>query len=329
MKKYESFDEALKEINERNTEEAPFLTSDIKFINEEEVTIAGDTKKYPCVFLDSVIKYTKLPKKNVSLLPEENLFNDINTLLDNLGDNIIIRFNNGVPITIFPEKKIQLKYSNILQVFQEKLGDEASVVEGEDFIRISSDLSNFQYNGEEYSVGIDVIAGERYKTPQININMYVRKDDFEISMPFFSKTIKVPNKDNDDKMINDFIVALDKSELKLNLVEERFNKIFSTPLNENIVRVIFSSSGFLPTGSKLNIFARYFAMGEDGKMTNIVTKEEVKDKVVADLLIPIAKEVKELYDSDFIGLETAYKAYVSIGSFFSENNKKFNDAIVY
>src|SRR5690606_35727204 len=130
-----------------------------------------------------------------------------------LGDSIIIRFNNGVPITIFPEKKIQLKYSNILEVFQEKLGDEANVVEGEDFIRISLGLSEFEYGEDEYTVGIDVIAGERYKTPQININMFVRKDNFEVSMPFFSKTIKVSNKDKKDKMINDFIAALDKAEL--------------------------------------------------------------------------------------------------------------------
>lgn len=340
-KKLDSFQQALEIMENRVYEEATYNTQNIILKEDNTVEIAGSTYEYEPHFISSIFKITKLPLSNSNILPPTNVINDLNTLLNTLSTDVKIRFLNSKAYTLFPSNnkggiKIPLNYKEFLDLVQTKIDiDDALIYESENFLRVISFYPDtyFIYEDEDqgisekWNLGIDIIMGEVFKSPPITINLILKNNEKQFIMPFFDKPIKIMPKLNKDKIRIEFDKRMDSINIDQNLIQERFNKIYNKQLNDELVRVLFSSSKFLPIGSKNSIFADFFKLDENHKLTTIVNKEAVKDKQLKDLIDAILQQVG-VEGELFMSNENVYKADFTIGSMFTENNKKFNNALL-
>ena len=331
---FESLEEAVEFFRDKDYKDVLYNTADIVVSGNEMLTIGGGEFNYSLDFIASLFKYTKLPKRNENVLPTENVLNDLNTILRNNAEEVKIRFVDGVAFSIFPTngKGIKLPLTNkmFLEVLSEELECEQVKIElCDSFLRFSGVFENYLVETDDttYAIGIDVTNGESYKSNPITINSHIidMSTNDAVVMPLLDKPMKIGAAYKPEKIKEKLKTEL-KKRININLVRQRFDRIKAFELNDEIIRVLFSGTKFLPIASREDFFSPFFKSDENGKMTSIVDKNSIINKMTVDIikeLIAIVSAERQNIDS-----ENRYKADCFVGSLYSENNKKFNEALL-
>lgn len=333
---FTSFEEALKTFNNKDYREELYDAKSLRILENNKVKIGNTEFVYDNIFLDSVFKITKLPIGNANVLPTENVIADLNVILENLGIDVSVRFVNGIAYSLFPASnsgaKLPLTHKDFLELFDSKLDCSNAIVSQSDkFLRliVFYDDMEINFDNSSYRIGLDIINGETFKSPPTTINAVLRKNGTTETfvLPVLNKPIKINGSSNLNKLKECFDKKIDSIEIDKELFIKRFDRLNKYYINDEVIRVLFHGTRFLPIDARIGFFEPYFKINENGKITDVINKSSInKDEPVINIVNKLVKLIDD--NRELMDVVNTYKADCFSGSLLSENNCKFNEALL-
>lgn len=322
-KLFDSFDDACTSIIDNRDYQSLTCPAQHAMIDLDGFVV-GNTK-YPMydVFVDGLFGLTKLPKKNQSVLPTENIKNDFNTLLHQMGsDPLCLQLLNGVAYSLYPSSvkgfRLPLLHNNFLDVIRNNI--EISQIKKISltprFLRVTTfddSMSEEVGEGDFHHFGIDYINGEIFKSNPLTAGLMIYRISCSNSAvaPFEDKYIRLrPEIDKEDLKLKFKDICLNLN-IDYQKIKMQINEMSNIKLNLNLIKFIAGKLGFIPQNVKEKLFANYYEQDDDGKMTKIVKQSAINSTTLYEMYNEITREAHHNIDVDEI---TRYKIECFAGS---------------
>ena len=334
-KKFQSFDEAINHINQREYDSTSFAAKDTE-IEHDGFIIQG--KKFPIydVFIDSLFGNTKLPRKNESVLPTENVISDLNTLLKKMGDDQFdLKMLNGAAysMTKFGSKgaRSPLTHKQFLDILQTNtdIKDVKSISLTPKFLRVSTyndQMTQEVLEGDFHHFGIDYSNGEIYRSNILTAGLMLYRISCSNSAvaPFDDKYVRLRPTTNPKELQQHFAEVCTSLNIDYDMIKERIERVAGIKMNASLLKFIAGGLGFAPLEIKEKLFNSYFEQDDEGNVTKSIKPNVLENISIYDVFNDITRAA---HHNTGVDETTRYRMETFAGSLLDEKNKKVREIL--
>jgi hypothetical protein len=334
-KVFPKFDEARSYIDKRDYQTVKFEAKNATITPDRFMLKNGESFVMTDVFVDAIFANTRLPRKNETVLPIENVVKDINTLLSNDTNEYDMLLLNGDAYSLFrggaKGTRMPLTHKQFLDTIQHNtdIDDVKSISLTPYFLRVTTyddKMSHEVLEGDFHHFGVDYSNGEVFRSKPLTAGLMLYRTSCSNSAvaPFDEKYVKIRACCDQQELQQKFAEVCTSLVIDYDKIKTRIQNLDKTKMNAAVLKFIAGSLGFVPQTTKEKLFGEYFETDDDGKMTKILKPSIVENTSLYSIYNEITRLAHHETDVDE---STRFKMEYFAGSLLDENNRKMKDLI--